>query len=861
MRNVGDITTSIVIPTHNNFEVLAQCLHSIQSNCRKYEIVVVDNGSFNQKQVKKYIETLGARNIKLIELDENKGYGQASNIGAEQATGDNILFLNDDTKLFGESIPAMTSHLYEEKAFIQSANKIHEIPHKNVGMVGPMSNFSFGLQHLDITEPHNFKKAWAEPHHYAAQFYQNNQGRCMPASMLSGFCLLVKRELYDKLLNQDGYFFNPVYGIGGYEDNDVCLRSQYLGYKHTVAADAYVWHAGNQTINKYFPFQRGGLANEKRFYKEWLMRRSSPPVLVIIHRVKIENQFFKEMFYSTLKYSTNTADAVLVLDDNSPVKWFDKLDTNKIDINKLKIKKCGPRDFDERRDRNMLINWAYDEGKHIRPKSDTWIFSIDSDEVPESLMTRSQIDRLIRPTNPQVQAYWLTFWNFWSSWTHVRTDDTFKTLAGIRLWNQMPNNEIVMGNEQGFHCGNAPIFPGANIRYTSWRIKHYGYKREEDQNRKATWYNQFDQHKDPVMIGHYDYEHCRAKKFELTEWVEKNRISACMIVRNEGEYLGNLLSHLIPATHEVNVVDCRSKDDTREMCKLFGVNYISLDDWCIRNNKNPDDYMFPAGEYKDWLTHIGEARNIAKSLASVSQEEWILMVDGDENFHDDHGNPEWNKLVWMVSDPRIYGYIFKVANYQSGKIISRSDNVRLYRNYPEFQYDNPVHESFEKITRQRSIRGKTMTWASMILRHYGYLRNPHFIDKKLSYYSVLNRKMMQENPGDHRPYFNEALHLMNRGDDEGFIQGLMNLIHACRIDPGYYPAQKELLMTELKILKRKAEFIRQQPAAQDQNMQGFYQELINFVNKFAGDDLRVGSMRTLNQANQRHELHKDMAWN
>ena len=70
------------------------------SDCAK-EVIVVDNNSLTQEleeHQKRYPY------LKVIRLQNNVGYGQANNIGVENASGRTILLLNSDTELIDSSL-------------------------------------------------------------------------------------------------------------------------------------------------------------------------------------------------------------------------------------------------------------------------------------------------------------------------------------------------------------------------------------------------------------------------------------------------------------------------------------------------------------------------------------------------------------------------------------------------------------------------------------------------------------------------------------------------------------------------------------------------------------------------------------
>lgn len=87
---------SIIIVNYNTKELLLNTIRSIFSfsSSFSFEVIVVDNASIDgsQEAVRQNFP-----NVLLIELNENIGFGRANNVGAKEANGDFLFFLNSDT--------------------------------------------------------------------------------------------------------------------------------------------------------------------------------------------------------------------------------------------------------------------------------------------------------------------------------------------------------------------------------------------------------------------------------------------------------------------------------------------------------------------------------------------------------------------------------------------------------------------------------------------------------------------------------------------------------------------------------------------------------------------------------------------
>lgn len=91
---------SVIIPTQNRPHYLEQSVASVLNQTHKAnEIIIIDDGSDNiYTDAIEQIASLSPI-IKLYRYESSKGPGYARNLGLEKATGDYVLFLDDDDLL------------------------------------------------------------------------------------------------------------------------------------------------------------------------------------------------------------------------------------------------------------------------------------------------------------------------------------------------------------------------------------------------------------------------------------------------------------------------------------------------------------------------------------------------------------------------------------------------------------------------------------------------------------------------------------------------------------------------------------------------------------------------------------------
>jgi len=98
---------SIIIPTFNRPAFLEQAVQSVLAQTvSDYEIVIIDNGSEERFQARiQDLRRFGPQ-ISTYRFSSSRGVSEARNFGLEKATGDYILFLDDDDLLHPKMLEA-----------------------------------------------------------------------------------------------------------------------------------------------------------------------------------------------------------------------------------------------------------------------------------------------------------------------------------------------------------------------------------------------------------------------------------------------------------------------------------------------------------------------------------------------------------------------------------------------------------------------------------------------------------------------------------------------------------------------------------------------------------------------------------
>ena len=222
---------SIIIPHHNNYNILLDCINSIyHSTYKKFEIIIVDNASIDSS-IPKIIKKFPSINI--ITSEENLGYAGGCNLGAKHALGDNLFFLNNDTKVNKDCIQLLLSRL----------NK-----NNNIASVQPK------IRNLDVPSQFDYAGGCGGFIDYLVfpfckgrifNYIEKDKGQYDKASKIfwaSGAGFLTRKELFFKMSGFDRDLFSHM------EEIDYHWKCYLAGYEVWVEPNSILLHLGGGTL-------------------------------------------------------------------------------------------------------------------------------------------------------------------------------------------------------------------------------------------------------------------------------------------------------------------------------------------------------------------------------------------------------------------------------------------------------------------------------------------------------------------------------------------------------------------------------------------------------------------------------------
>jgi GT2 family glycosyltransferase len=246
----NNLDVSVVIVNYNVKEFVQNLLYSLEKALRNIEaeIIIVDNASDDGS-----VELIREKfpYVRLVASPQNLGFGKANNLGFQMAKGKYLFILNPDTLVREDTLDKLISFFERTPEAGMIGCKILN-PDGTLqlscrrGFPSPWNSFCkvTGLSSL-FPKSRIFAK-------YNLTYLDEDEINEVDA--LSGSCMLMRKEAYDKTGGFDEQFF--MYG----EDLDLCYRVQKAGYKVFYVPETQIIHYKGEST------KRSSLDETKVFY-------------------------------------------------------------------------------------------------------------------------------------------------------------------------------------------------------------------------------------------------------------------------------------------------------------------------------------------------------------------------------------------------------------------------------------------------------------------------------------------------------------------------------------------------------------------------------------------------------------------
>lgn len=222
---------SVIVPTYNREQPLRDTLADLlEQEYPSFEILVIDQTKNHQPETQTYLTELATKNkIRLYPIAWASLPG-ARNYGIRKATGEIILFIDDDVRLKPNFLQAHAQVFLEKSEVGAVAGRVLDPHHSD------QAQTDFTIEYLP--------KEASDPG--IVWYYLDFTHTIKPQPVLSarGCNMSFRREIFDKYqLTFDERF----QGSAIREESDLCLRVRQTGYQIWYNPEAALIHLGEPT--------------------------------------------------------------------------------------------------------------------------------------------------------------------------------------------------------------------------------------------------------------------------------------------------------------------------------------------------------------------------------------------------------------------------------------------------------------------------------------------------------------------------------------------------------------------------------------------------------------------------------------
>jgi len=229
---------SIIIPSRDKVDLLSRAINSLRAITAypNYEILIVDNGS-QEPATHQYYETIARLpGVRVLPYAHPFNFSAMNNYGAKHATGDLLLFLNNDVEITSpEWLEELAGWTQVRAVGVTGARLLR--PNGTIQHAGVVIGFEGFAGHPFADQP-----ALTFNIYGSTGWYRNFLA-------VTGACMMLRREVFDEIGGFDEAF------ITCGSDVEICLRAWRYGYRTVYNPFAELVHYECQTRKSDVPRQ------------------------------------------------------------------------------------------------------------------------------------------------------------------------------------------------------------------------------------------------------------------------------------------------------------------------------------------------------------------------------------------------------------------------------------------------------------------------------------------------------------------------------------------------------------------------------------------------------------------------------
>jgi GT2 family glycosyltransferase len=237
---------SVVIPCCGQLEYTRLCVPSLLLHSRRpVELIFVDIGSFDGSA--EYLDGVAAAaplRVEVVHCQAETAFQAACLQGLTQAHGEFVVWLNNDT---------IVTHGWLDQLVALAG------VHPAIGVAGPMSNYAPEKQRVSPV-PYRLRMPSAGTargsetaqhipdlvamERFAHEWREQQKAQWVEVDRLGGFCLLLKREVLQKVP-----MFDEKWEAGVFNADAFCWKIRQAGYRLACCRDLFIHHFGSRVAS------------------------------------------------------------------------------------------------------------------------------------------------------------------------------------------------------------------------------------------------------------------------------------------------------------------------------------------------------------------------------------------------------------------------------------------------------------------------------------------------------------------------------------------------------------------------------------------------------------------------------------
>ncbi|WP_206744213.1 glycosyltransferase family 2 protein [Caldanaerovirga acetigignens] len=243
----GTPRISIIIPTKDKAHLLQRCVATIQerSSYKNYELIIVDNHSKDQATMD-YLTFIQQRGIcKVISFSEPFNYAKINNFAVQQAEGEYLVFLNNDTEVISPDwLEELLSYAQQKRIGAVGAKLL--FPNNTIQHAGVIIGLGGVAGHAFYSLPAS------DPGYMGLADVTRN------CAAVTGACMMLRRIVFEEVGG-----FDEELDVA-YNDVDLCLRIIQHGCYIVWTPHAVLYHHESASRGYYQPER-----NIRYFCEKW----------------------------------------------------------------------------------------------------------------------------------------------------------------------------------------------------------------------------------------------------------------------------------------------------------------------------------------------------------------------------------------------------------------------------------------------------------------------------------------------------------------------------------------------------------------------------------------------------------------